>query len=262
MLVSIGLLRVIKQAVEKQRNKRERKRSVVDSMVDGQKSIKAIRLAQSPTKEGERIGEFIIKLWEVNKKTMEKIKTFFSKFKGYLLTIALAALTVIEMCGGFINSLFDGALTVDGVEVLPFITLACTAVVGIISNGYSKEQKEKIKALFSKSTTNELVKEEIKKTIKAKSSQLSEFNKILTTKQHELDNLNSELATLNNTMQAKWEMYQMTPQLATDEDVKLAQNAVSECEVKINSKTAEITETKATIENLTTTIGALKSQLS
>jgi peptidoglycan hydrolase CwlO-like protein len=57
-------------------------------------------------------------------------------------------------------------------------------------------------------------------------------------------------------------MYNMPTQLATDEDVKLAQNAVSDCEAKIKGKEAEIAETKAMIEKLTTTIGALKSQLS
>ena len=265
ILVSIGIFRIIKQAIDNQREKKakanERKHNLIDTIVDGQKSIKAISLAQSPTKEGEKIGELMIKLWEVSKTMMKKLKTFFSKFKGYLLTIALAILTVIEMCGGFINAACGGALTVNGIEILPVITLACTAVVGIISNGFTKEEKEKVKALFSKSTTNELVKEEIKKTIKEKSAQLSQFNKIYATKEHELANLNSELETLNNTLQAKWEMYNMTPKLASDEDVKLAQNEVSTCEAKITNKTAEITETKTTIDNLTVTIAALKNQL-
>lgn len=261
VLVSIGVFRILKQAFEKQRNKKERKHNIIDSMVDVQKSVKAISLAQSPTREGERIGELIIKFLEVAKKAMGKIKTFFDKFKGYMLTIALAVLTVIEMCGGFINTLFGGALIVGDIEILPVVTLACTAIVGIISNGFTKEQREKIKALFSKSTTNELVKEEIKKTIKEKSAQLLQFNKILATKQHELANLNSERESLNNTFEAKIEMNNMTPQLATVEEVQIAQNDVVECDSKIKSKTAEIIETKASIENLTTTINALKSQL-
>lgn len=261
ILVSIGVLRIVKQAIEKQKKKKERKHNVVDSMVDSQKSMKAIRLAQEPTKDGEKVGELIIKLWEVLKRTMNKIKTFFDKFKGYMLTIALAILTVIEMCGGFINSLLGGVLTVNGVELMPIITLALTAVVGVLSNGFTKEQKEKIKALFSKSTTNELVKEEIKKTIKDKSAQLSQFNKIYTTKEHELANLNSELETLNNTLDAKKEMFNMTPQLATNEDVQLAANAVVDCQAKIETKKAELAETKKTIDNLTTAINALKSQL-
>lgn len=259
ILVSIGSLRVIRQAFEKKH--KERKHSVVDSIVDNQKTLKALKLAQSPTETGEKIGEMIINLGGLGKNTMEKIKTFFGKFKGYMLTVALAILTVIEMCGGFINSLFGDALSINGIEVIPCVTLACAVVVGIISNGYTKEQREKIKALFSKSTTNELVLEEIKRTIKEKSAQLSQFNKVLATQEHELANLNSELETLTNTWQAKKEMCAMVPQLATNEDVQLAYNEVTKCQNRKAAKVEEINATKATIENLTTTINALKSQI-
>lgn len=263
ILVSIGVFRILGQAIEKQREKKakSRKHNLIDTMVDGQKSIKAISLASEPTKEGEKIGKLFMELWEVSKNIMKKIKTFFDKYKGYLLTIVLGLLTLVENYGGYINTLCGDKLVIGGVEILPTVTLVATIIVGIISNGFTKEQAEKINALFSKSTTSEMIKEEIKNTLKSKSEQLKQFNKIYSTKKNELANLNSELETLNNTLQAKWEMHNMTPQLATDEDVKLAQNAVTACEVKISEKTAEIAETSASIENLTTTINALKGQL-
>lgn len=259
MLVTIGIFRIVKQEVEKKGQKR--KHTIIDDMVDGQKSIKAISLSQAPTQEGEKIGKIIIILWGVTKTTMEKIKTFFSKFKGYMLTTALAILTIIEMCGGYINSLFDGALTINGIEVLPLVTLVCATVVGVISNGYTKEQREKIKALFSNSTTNELVREEIKKNIKEKTAQLSQFNKELVALERELKNYESELETLKNALKAKKEMFAMMPQLATNEDVQLATNDVIGCQAKIETKKDEITKTKETIGTLTVTINALKSQL-
>ena len=255
MLVCIGILRIARQTFAKAR---ERK-TVIDSMVDSQKSIKAISLAQEPMKEGERVGKFLFKILEVI--NMDKIKTFFDKFKGYMLTIALATLTIVEQCGGFINAAFGGVLVINGVEVLPLVTLGCTVIVGMVSNGYTKEQSEKIKALFSKSNTNELVKIEIKKSLKDNNAKLAEYNKELTTKQHELANLNSELESANNTLQAKNEMYTMTPQLATAEDVQKAKNEVVNCEAKIIEKTAEIEKTKKNIENLTTIINALKERL-
>lgn len=258
ILVCIGVFRLIKQETDK---KNERKHNIIDGVVDGQKSIKAISLAQSPMEEGEKIGKNILNLWGETKHAMEKIKTFFSKFKGYMLTISLAVLSVVEMCGGFINSAFGGALTFKGIEVLPLVTLVCATVVGIISNGYTKEQREKIKALFSKSNTNELVLAEIKKTIKDKSAQLAEFKKMLATQEHELTNFESELETLNNTLQAKKEMFAMVPQLATEEDVQLAANAVVNCQAKISTKKEEIAKTTETVENLTTTINALRNQL-
>lgn len=263
ILVCVGVFKVIRQAAEKKRQ--DRKHTIIDSMLDGQQSIKAISLAQAPTKEGEKVGNFIIIIFTEGVKAMKnfigKAKTFFSRFKGYLLTGALAVLTVIEMCGGFINSLFGGAVLINGIEVIPVITLLLTMIVGLLSNGYTKEQQEKIKALFSRSTTNELVLAEIKKTIKEKTAELAKYNKILTVQGNELANLNSELETLNNTMKAKKEMFVMIPQLATNADVQLATTAVTECQSKIAAKTEEIKKTEETIKALTTTISALKSQL-
>lgn len=259
IIVCIGILRLIRQETNKKQN--ERKHNAIDTVIDGQKPIRAISLAQSPTEEGEKIGKKIISLWGGLKPMLDKFKNYFSKFKGYMLTIALAILSVVEMCGGFINSAFGGALTINGIAIVPLVTLVCTVVVGIISNGYTKEQQEKIKALFSKSNTNELVLAEIKKQIKEKAAQLTQFNKLLTTQEHELANFESEYETLNNTMQAKKEMYGMVPQLATEEDVQLAANEVVNCQAKINTKKEEIAKTKTTIENLNTTINALRNQL-
>lgn len=257
MLLCIGVLRIIKQEIEK----KHRKKTVIDTLVDGQKPIKAVHIVQEPYTEGERVGYFILIIYKGVKSMWEKFKLFWSKFKGYLLTIALTILTIIEMCGDFINSAFGGALVIDGVKILPLITLICAVGVGIISNGYTKEQREKIKALFSKSPTNELVTAEIKKTIKEKSAQLLQFNKVLATQQHQLSNLESELETLNNTLQAKIEMNAMTPQLASDADVQLARNEVGACNAKIETANEEINTTKANIEVLITTISTLKSQL-
>lgn len=259
ILVSIGCLRIIKQSFDK--SKKIKRNNVIDTLIDTQKPIKAISLAQDPTKEGRKLGEEIILIFKRSKRIMNKIKTFMSKFKGYILTIALAILTVVEMCGGYINELVGEALTVNGVKLLPVITLAATVVVGCISNGFTKEQRDKIKALFSKSSTNELVQAEIKKTLKADELKLKEFNKILTTQENALANLESQLETAKNTHSAKVEMFKMVPQLATGEDVQLAANEVVNCEAAIAEKKQEIEKTKASIANLTTAINALKNQL-
>lgn len=256
IIVCIGILRLIRQET----NKKDRKHNIIDNVVDGQKPIRALSLAQSPKEEGEKLGKKILFLWGVMKPMMNKFKTFLDKFKGYMLTIALTVLSVVEMCGGFINSAFGGIFTIGGVAVLPVVALVCATTVGIISNGFTKEQQEKVKALFSKSNTNELVLAEIKKTIKEKTARLADFNKVLTTQQHELANFESELETLNNTLAAKKEMYAMVPQLATAEDVQLAANEVVSCQAKIETKKDEINNTKDTVENLTNTIDALRNR--
>ena len=263
LLACMGLFRFIRQAVEKGKNGKEESRghTIVDSLLDNQLAVRAIGLAQEPTKEGERIWKTSIKIWEVTKKHMKKLKEFFDKYKGYILTVVLGLLTAVETYGGYINQLCGGVLKVKGVEVVPFVTLILTVIVGILSNGFTKEQVEKIKALFSKSSATELVEEEIKKSLKANAEKRKQFTKILTTKETELANLNSEKESLTNTYNAKKEMFAMTPQLATEEDVLLAKNAVSECDVKIANKEAEIEETNTTIANLTASIEALKSKL-
>lgn len=259
MLVSIGVLRMVKQSFEK--SKEKKRETLIDQMVDGQKAIKALSIAQDPTKDGEVLGKIIIKIWEGVKSIMKKFKELFDKFKGIVLSVALGILTVIEMCGGYINELCGGTLVIHGIKVLPLVTLVASLVVGIISNGWSKEQREKIKALFSKSSTDEIVYAEIKKTLKENEAKVKEFNKVLATKKTELDNLNSELETKQNTHSSKVKMAGMTPRLATDEDVHLALIAVSDVKTKIAEKKREIAEVETTIANLTSTISALKSQL-
>lgn len=263
LLVSIGCLRIIKQTIEKQREKKPKKRkhNIIDDMVDTQKPVKAISLAAHPTREGEKLGKLIIDTLKGVKRVMKKLKEWFDKFKGYILTIALGILTIIEMCGGYINDLLGDALTIRGVEVLPIITLGCAIIVGLISNGFTKEQREKIKALFAPSTTNELVITEIKKTIKDDEAKLKLWNKDLAYKENELATLETQLTNAQNTHAAKKEMLTMVPQLATADDVQLAANDVVNIQARIVEKKAEIEKTKTTISNLITEINALKTQL-
>ena len=53
----------------------------------------------------------------------------------------------------------------------------------------------------------------------------------------------------------------MTPRLATREDVESSINGVNELQVKVNTKKSEISSLETEIENLTTIINALQSQL-
>ena len=258
ILANIAVFRLIKQSIEKKAKKREY--NIIDSMVDNLKPIKAIKIAQNP-----KDGEVLIKLILGGlKKTMKKIKEFFDKYKGYMLTIALGSLTLVETYGGFINELAGGVLVIKGVEVVPIATLALTVVVGLLSNGFTKEQMEKIKELLvtlKPVATNKLVVTDIKKTIKEDKSKLKDLNKVKSACKAELDNLERELDSNKDTLSAKVEMQSMTPQLATVEDVQFAEMAVREVEVKIEAKKQEITDVEASISNLTSEIDALKSRL-
>lgn len=264
LLISIGLFRIVKQTIDKQKKKKELQQSennLIYNIVDHQKPVQAISLAQDPTKVGEEAGKKFIKFMEVLKKIMKKIGEFLDKFKGYILTFCLMALTIIEMCGGFINQLAGGVLTINGIEIVPMVTLVLTAVVGILSNGYSKEDAAKIKAVLSKSAVSETIKVEIKKSIKAETEAITNLNKSLKTATHDLDSIESEIEALKNTYSAKQEMYNMIPQLATINDVNEAHNAIVDAEDRKREKEKEIEEIKSLLETHTTKLNALKSQI-
>ena len=266
MLVSIGLFRVVKQAIDKnkeQRNKRkkERQHNLIDELVDTQTAVKVINLATKPTKEGERLGHLLIDIMKRGKRTMKQIKTFLDKFKGFILAFALAALSIIEMCGGYLNAAFGDALTLNGVELLPIVTLVLSVVVGCISNGFTKEQLETIKTLVTKKPKNEIVQAQIKAKLKADELKLKEYNKALITQESELDNLANQLVSVKNVHEARKEMYTMVPRLATAEEVQEAANHVVNTEAAIVEKTKQIESTKKSINDITVEIGALRSQL-
>lgn len=262
LLACVGLFRLIRQTIEGGlKAKKGREHTPIDNMVDNLIVVKAIGLAQEPTKEGEKYGKKIIVLWEATKPIMKKLIEIFDKYKGYILTVLLGILTMVENYGGYINQLCGGALTINGVKVLPIVTLVCTMVVGILSNGYTKEQMETIKATLKRSTIDELVNADIKKSLKENTAKYAQYAKIHATKETELVGLNNELQSLNNTYNAKVKMFNMTPQLASKDDVQFAANAVFECEQKIANKKAEIVDVNNTMEALKTNINALKSQL-
>jgi hypothetical protein len=192
---------------------------------------------------------------------MKKIKVFFDKFKGYALTIALGVLTAIDMCGGYVSEVFGDALVVKGISVLPFITLVAAVVVGCISNGFTKEQRDQIKTMLKKPTSNEFIKTELRKQIKDNETKLKELNKILISKETELDTLDAQLVGAKNSHEAKKELYKMVPQLATAADVQLAANEVVNIEAKIVEKKNEIAKTQKSVDEVTTIINAAKTQL-
>lgn len=254
LLVTIGTIRVIKVKAD------QRRRLKAPSSLNGYQSATALStIAQAPKRE-ETPG--IIYLFRKEMKiTMEKIKVFFDKFKGYILTAALAILSIVEMCGGFINELCGGVLVVNGIEVLPVVTLVGTAIVGVLSNGFTKEQIEQIKTLIKSSDKNATIKSVIKETIKTKTEELAKLKKSLTTMEHELIKLELTHTQLSDVLMAQREMSRMDPNVTTLEDVRKAEADVRDVFVQVDTKKAEIEKTRATIEVYQTKITALKLQL-
>ena len=260
ILLSVGVLKIIKETIEKTK----RRDTVIDKMLDHQTPMQAIKLASDPTEDGEEVGKNVIILLGVFKQFMEKLKTLFDKFKGYILAICMMILSMVELCGGYINDLCGGVFTVHGVEVLPIITLVASTVIGLISNGYTKDQKEKIKALMTKTSSgakNQIVANEITKTLKTKESELKDLNKKLATQEKELEVITKKFDEMKNTYDAKVQMNGMTPQLATSDEVKSSYENMKQAKLNVDAQNVEINKTKAVIDTTKTMINALKSQL-
>ena len=255
MLVCIGLFRMLKQSFSSPK----REHNIIDNMVDTQKPIKALTFAEEPTKKGEELGEVIIETIRGGRNIMKNLKVFFDKFKGYISTVSLALLTAIEMYGGYINELCDGKLVVEGVEVVPLVTLALTVVVGLLSNTFTKEQWKTIKELFKK-VKNNILLNGLKKSIKETKSKLKEENKVLTTLENELSDLNVKLENAKNTLHFKQEMVKLNPPLATNEEVLTATRECDKIKVSISAKSHEIEAKKQSVESLKTKLDDLKNK--
>lgn len=261
ILTSIGVLKIIKQSLEVNKEKRKkRKETLIDKAVDSQKPLKAVNVAQSPTKAGEQLGMLLLKLLKEQKRHMKKIKKFFEKFKGYMLTVLLGALTVVEYVGGVFNEELSSFLTYKGINILPIITLVLALIVGMLSNGFTKEQLVKIKNLLSssKSSTNELVQAEIKSQLKNNKALLATANKELSVLETELEQAEEDYNSALNVLTAKQQMFSMTPQLATEEDVASAESDVAEKLKNLRSIQNQIVEKQKYIKTLETTISALE----
>ena len=127
ILVSIGILKIFKQTIEKKKNKR--RETIIDKASDGYKAIKAIRLAENPTKEGEEVGKLILIIWRHLKFMLNKVKLFFDKYglPDNMLDIGTG--------GGFPSV----------VTALAYPDIEITAVAELA--GYCKEQGAKSKSI-------------------------------------------------------------------------------------------------------------------
>lgn len=256
ILVCIGVFKIIKQAIDKSI---ERKKTIFDELVEASRPIKAIRVAQDPMKDGEKIGTLIVDAYEGGKRNMEKLKVFFDKFKGYILTFALALMGLIEAFGGFFNDLLGDKLVVNGINIISVVALVCSAVIGCVSNGYSREQILKIKELFTK-PTNKLLTTEIKNAIKSNEVKLKELTKEKSSKEHELSLIENQLVKEKETLAAKKQILVLVPSDITNNEVREITNNIASIELKRNDISNAINNLQKDIDNIHMIINTLRSQ--
>lgn len=263
MLVCIGVCSVIKKTANNRVNKKkkERKTNIIDKLVNSRKEVKAVNIAQNPLQEGEELYIAMKKSRKDIRKVMKKLKKFFDKFKGWILSISLLVVSLISEYGGFIEKIFNGKLIIKGVNMISLIALICAVIVGLLSDTHTSEQIKKIKELFAKKPSNEIVKEELKNQLKLNETSRKNLEKQIETHNLTIDTFNQELEQAKNVYNAKIEMLNMTPKLATEEDVQNALSKVNEIEGKIAKVKNDIIELDKKLFDVNTLITALKNRL-
>lgn len=268
ILVCIGVCKLIKNSIEtrqsdenNKKRKKKRKKIVVDKMVDSRQEMKAINIAQNPLQQGEELYNAMKKSRKEIKKIMNKLKKFFDRFKGYMLTILLFILTILSEYGGFIDNMFNGKLVVNDVNIISCVMLICTIIVGLLSNTYTKEQRKKIKEIFTKKPSNEIVNEELKNQLKIKESSRKSLEKQIENNNSTLDSYEKDLEQAQNVYNAKIEMQNMIPMLATDDDVRESLSKVNEIKDKIEKTKSIISGLEKDLNDVNNFITMLKNRL-
>lgn len=263
MLVCIGICSVVKKTANNRikNPKKERKKNIIDKLVEGRKEIKAVNIAQNPLKEGEELYVAIKKGRKDIKKIMSKIKKFFDKFKGVILSILLVVISLISEYGGFVEEIFGGKLVIKGVNIISLVALISAVIVGLLSDTHTSEQIKKIKELFTQKPSNEIVNEELKNQLKLNETKRKNLEKQIESENSTLDGLTKDLEQATNVYNAKIEMLNMTPKLAAEEDVQNAQEKVNEINYKIEAEKNVIIELEKNLYDVNTMITMLKTRL-
>lgn len=247
LLVDIGLLRIIKKEIEKRQGLKTRQRTIIDKVVDSQTSVKAVELGYHPMRMGEDIGYLCIDSIKKGGHIMKKFKEFFDKFKGYLLTLVLTVLSLVEMFGGYIATAFNDLVVVNGVNMIALATGGCAVVVALFSNSFTKDQRLQIKKMLNNIMNSDSINDEAKKLIKDLIGKIKDVKKLLGENEKDVECMKAELEEVCNTYAKKRSIQENVPDLDLSEE--------------LNSLSVNILELKANISDKETCIEQMKSEL-
>lgn len=211
ILVCIGLFKVLKTSIDKQLTKRK---IILDKLVDSQKPMRAIHIANNPTKTGEELAEVLIDTMKGGKKLMEKIKNFFIWIKNYwqqilgyigsLGTYALYLYALINDKLGFILKMLPDGEEWQLYGKIGFGILASLILILSLRNqgkwvgfGSIAQAKEYIENKTKKieSSLSSEAKNNVKKTVKNYKLELKKVEK-------SISSFESEIKTIENSIKS------------------------------------------------------------
>lgn len=255
VLLCIGLFKVVKTSIEKSM---KRKKIIIDKIVENQKPMKAIIMAQNPTKQGEELAEVLIDTMKGGKKIMKKIKNLFiwiakywQQIVGLLGAIAYEVLITIMLIydkfGFVLNRLPQTfawqlgskiAIGVGSLIAVIFIVRNQVKWVGVGSLDTARKYLEEL----SNSKANKLsttAKASLKKALKVCKNELSKYEKTLNSYKKDQSKIKTEISDLQ-------------------ELIKLGVGSNEE----LSTKTLMLGNTNEAINKLTSQIKALQEQVS
>lgn len=216
-LLCMGLFKVIKLRIDE---KNLRKKLALDKVVDNQRPIRAIKLAENPTKTGEELAKVLIDTMKGGKKLMKKIKNLFvwirkywQQLLGFISVVGEYALYVYaivnDKLGFILNHLPEGAgwqiagkigigVLVTLVVVLQIRNMAKWCGVGTIEQAtkYIESKKEQAKEKLSPNA-----KENIKKALKEYKAKLKEVVKHINDVKGKIEEFNGKISSMKELLQ-------------------------------------------------------------
>ena len=115
---------------------------IIDSASLNQSSIKAMKTAIDPLKNGEEIGKTILKTEKILERLGKKIMKWFLKNKGAIITLIGGVITGLEFAFNWLGQYLPSQI---GFNIVAVIEIVLTTVLGCLTSGFgSVEFKEKV----------------------------------------------------------------------------------------------------------------------
>ena len=190
ILVLTGLFKVgfTYKAPKINKNKAQ-KEDALNKIVESQKPMKAIKIAQNPTQMGEELGEAIIETMKGSKKMIKWIKNN----KGAIVSWLVAILGLLELIFNWLGDLLP---TEIGFNIVGVVITVVGFVVATLTSGFGSTQfKEALAQLKDQLNGDKTDLDEIN-SIKYLERQILAYNKAISSTEKEIDSLNKEYANV------------------------------------------------------------------
>lgn len=254
VLLCIGLFKVVKNSVTKSM---KRKKIMIDRIVENQKPMKAIIMAQNPTKQGEELAEVLIDTMKGGKIIMKKIKDvfiwigkYYQQLIGLIGALGYAVLVTIMLIydkfGFILNRLpqtfawqLGSKIAIGALSTIAVIFSVRNQVkwVGLGSLDTARKYLEELANSNSKKLSP-TAKSSLKKALKTCKKTLADYKKDLETKQHNKTKLETQISDLKELIKlgvgSNEELQDVSNSLATQKVY------IADLETKINDLQSQI----------------------